>query len=66
MKKTKIRLTGNFTKTQEALDRNYPSSYSFDNEEIEVEGLRRGVLIMFFWNGDHYYGDRKYCTIEEI
>lgn len=62
----KVRLIGNFIKTSEALSRNYPRAYSFDNEEIEVEGLRRGVFIMFKYKGDHYYGGRKYCTVEEI
>lgn len=61
----KIKITGNFIKTKEAFNKNYPSSYIFKNEELEVDNLRAGgVLHMFTYNDKHYYGEAKYCTLE--
>lgn len=61
----KIKITGNFTKTKEAINKNYPSSYIFNNEKIEVDRLvMGGILHMFVYNDEHYYGDAKYCALE--
>lgn len=62
----RVKLTGNFVKTNEVLKNNYPPIYPFSNKVVEITGLRKGVLYMFFYEGEHYYGDRRYCTVEEI
>ncbi len=62
----KVKLTGNFVETKEAFEKNYPTIHSFDDDEVEIENLRRGVLYLFTYKGKHYYGDRRYCIVEEI
>ena len=62
----KVKLTGNFVETKEALEKNYPTIHSFDGDEVEIENLRRGVLYLFTHEGRHYYGDKRYSTVEEV
>lgn len=61
----KVKITGNFLRTKEAFSKNYPQIFIFKNEQLEVDNLRKGgVLHMFTYDGEHYHGDAKYCTME--
>lgn len=60
-------LSGRFVATNESLIMNYPNCIYFDNEIVEIDGARFGVVNMCsLVRGEekiHIYGDRKNCHI---